>query len=147
MDTPLIWAWVLVAAGVTAVLAVAGLRWPASPAARQIPPITHVLAGTLIGFIALAFFPALPLVAAIGGMLAVRTAQASRWTDAALLAIGFGAVWTSLIGYRMVNNALDPAVSSNGDLTPWLVAGGLVLAGGLVGLVWSQLRPGRFSRR
>ena len=144
MDIPPTWAWALATAGVTGMLAIIGLRWPASPLARFIPPVTHLLAGGLIGFMALAFYPALPLMAAIGGMLAIRATQASRWTDAALLAVGFGAVWTGLIAYRMLNGALDPAVHS-GDLTAWFVASATVLVAGLLALIALVARSERFS--
>jgi hypothetical protein len=147
VDIPPAWAWALVVAGVTGVLALIGLRWPGSPLARFIPPVTHLLGGGLIGFISLAFYPALPLVSAIAGMLIVRAVRASRWTDAALLAAGFGAAWTALIGYRLVNDALDPAVSTTWDLTPWLVAGATVLMVGLVSLLALSAWPDRFSRR
>lgn len=147
MDIPPAWAWALVAAGVTGFLAIIGLRWPGSPLAGFIPPGTHLLGGGLIGFISLAFYPALPLVAAIAGMLILRAVQASRWIHAALLATGFGAVWTGLIGYRLVNDALDPAGSTTWDLTPWLVAGATVLMVGLVSLLALSASPERFSRR
>ena len=54
---------------------------------------------------------------------------------------------TAAISYRMVSDALDPSVTSNWDLTPWLAAGALVLIGGLVGLTRSAFLPGGISRR
>ncbi|HKO34220.1 MAG TPA: hypothetical protein VJY85_10785 [Candidatus Limnocylindria bacterium] len=86
-------------------------------------------------------------MAAIGGMLGLRAIRASRWTDASLLAIGFGVGWTAIIGNRMVSDALDPAVSGNWDLTPWLTGGALVLVAALGGLTWSVLRSEKFSQR
>jgi hypothetical protein len=146
VDIPIPWAIALAVACLTGLLAILGLRWPSAPRARVIPPVTHVLGGGLIGFISLAFFPALPLVAAIAGMLVVRAAQSSRWTDAALLATGFGAAWTALIGYRLISDALDPAVSGTWDLRPWFAAGATVLMGGLVALI-ALARPERFTPR
>ena len=138
----------MLTAGVTGALAVVGIRARAgSRVARVIPPVGHVLGGGLIGFISLAFFPAAPVLAAIGGMLAARAVQSSRWTDAALLATGFGTSWTVLFGYRLINDALDPAVSSSRDLAPWFAAGAIVLVGGLVWLMWLVARPERVSPR
>jgi hypothetical protein len=146
VDIPPTWAWALTAAGVTGVLAIVGVRWPAAPIAGWIPPITHLLAGGLIGFMALAFYPALPLMAAIGSMLAIRAVQSSRWTDAALLAVGFGAAWTWIIGRRMVNDALDPNVHGS-DLTAWFAVSAAVLVAGLVALIVGVAWPERLSPR
>jgi hypothetical protein len=147
VDLPLSWAITLAVAGVTGFLAVIGLRVPmASSLANIIPPVTHLLGGGLIGFMSLAFFPALPLVAAIGGMLTVRAIQFSRWTDAALLAVGVGISWTVLLGWRMVTDALDPAVSG-ADVTVWFLAGAVVLVGALLLLIAVTVWPERFSPR
>jgi hypothetical protein len=146
VDIPQPWGVALSVSAFTAILVVIAKRRPAAAMARLVPPVTHLLAGGLIGFISLAFYPALPVVAAIGGMLATRAAQASRWTDAALLAFGFGVAWTGLIGYRMVNDALDPAVSGS-DLTAWFAVGVVILVGGLVLLIGRAVWLQRLSLR
>jgi hypothetical protein len=147
VDIPPSWAIALAVGGLTAGLAIIGLRSnAASRAARVIPPITHLLAGGLIGFMALAFYPALPLLAAIGGMLAVRASQSSRWTDAALLAVGFGAALSVLFGSAIVNDALDPAVYGP-DLTGWFVASATVLVASLLALIALVAWPEGFSPR
>ena len=145
MSASVPWTIALVTAAATAILAIIDIR-----ASRRSKPIsliarlTHLLAGGLIGYLSIAFFPALPLLAAIGGMLATRAIQSSRWADAGLMAVGFGTTWTALMGWGIVNDRLDPAVHGGDQTVPFLL-GASVLVGGLLLLMSLTLWPERFS--
>jgi hypothetical protein len=138
MYIPTSWALALIACGVAAVLVAVAWRTGGSGGAWFLDSLLHVLAGGLAGFVSIAFFPAAPLLAAIVGMLVARAAQAGRWTDIGLLVTGFGAVWTALLGASMVNDRLDPAVTSQ-DVTIPLALGVAVLIFGIV--VTAGARP------
>jgi hypothetical protein len=123
------WALALIACGVAAVLLTVGWKTGARGRTWLLDSLLHLLAGGLTGFLSIAFFPAAPLLAAILGMLVVRAAQADRWTDIGLLSTGFGAVWTALLGAAMVNDRLDPAVTSQDGTLPFAVGAALLIFG------------------
>jgi hypothetical protein len=123
------WTLALVACGVAAVILAVAWRTRASGRASVLDSLLHLIAGGLAGFLFIAFFPATPLLAAIIGMLAVRAAQAGRWTDIGLLATGFGAAWTALFGASIVNDRLDPAVTSQDATIPFAVGAALLIFG------------------
>lgn len=126
------WAIALVAAGLTAVLALVGIaaqRGLLATPKRPVAHAAHLLGGGLTGFLALAFAPAWPLLAAIAGALMVRALQARRTADLGLLLCGFGAAWTLLLGNALVADLTDPAVLAP-DVMPWLVLGAATLLTG-----------------
>ena len=135
MNIPVPWAIALVVAGVMGVLLLLGLAARHGMIAAPERPLAHVaylLGGGVAGFVALAFYPAWPLLAAVVGMLVIRAAQARRVVDIGLLMAGFGAAWTLLLGRALLSTLTDPAVTSTGDDTGWFVAAVLILLAGLV---------------
>jgi len=143
MHIPPTWAIALITAGVVAVLVVVRLRVLAGGWAGPIDRLVHLLAGGLMGFVALAFYPAWPLLAAIGGMLGIRAAQSGRWTDVGLLAIGTGAVWVALLGAAVVRDWLDPAIIGGDATIPILLGAVAIVVGAVLVAGW---RPGDLSR-
>jgi hypothetical protein len=137
------WAVALIASGLVAVLVIVQLRGLAMRWAESMNRLLHLLAGGLIGFVALAFYPAWPLLAAVGGMLAIRAARSDRWADVGLLAIGVGAVWVALLGASVVNDWLDSAVLGGDQTIPILVGALAVLVGSVLVAGW---RPGDLIR-
>jgi hypothetical protein len=134
MSIPLPWAIALAAAGALCVIVVLGIaarRAAMAEAERALAHTAHLLGGGLAGFLALAFPPAWPLLAAVVGMLTVRAIQARRVLDIGLLMASFGAAWTLLLGISILNDMADPAVTSQ-DSTSWFVFAASILAAGLV---------------
>ena len=119
------------AMGVVVVLGIAAHRGAVAAPERGLAHVAHLLGGGLAGFTALAFPPAVPMLAAIVGMLGVRAAQARRIVDIGLLLMGFGSAWTLLLGIAVLNVMTDPAVYSP-DVTGWFVFGAAVLLAGLI---------------
>ena len=136
------WALALIGCGVTAVLLLVTWRRPMG-GRSLVDSLLHLLAGSLAGFLAIAFYPAWPLLAAIIGMLAIRAVRSARLPDVGLLAAGFGASWTALIGARIVNDRLDAAVSGSQDLAiPFALGVGLLILG-LVLTIGGEVRVSR----
>jgi hypothetical protein len=123
------WAMALVGCGIAAVVLAVAWRTGATGRASLLDSMLHLLAGGLAGFGSIAFFPAAPLLAAIVGMLVVRAAQTDRWTDIGLLATGFGAAWTGLLGASIVSDRLDPAVTSQDGTIPFALGAALLIFG------------------
>lgn len=134
MHLSLPWAGAIAAAALVATLLALGLtarRGAMANAERPLLSVAHLLAGGLAGFITIATPPAAFAAWPIVGVLAIRALQAPRKTDAGLVAVGFGGCWIVLLGARMINDALDPAVTSVGNPLPALVVGAAILAAGL----------------
>ena len=117
--------------GVVLLLAVAAHRGVIAAPERALVHLAYLLGGGVAGFLALAFYPALPLLAAVVGMLVVRAVQSRRILDIGLLAVGLGSTWTLLFGLSILNDLADPAVTSRGYGEGWIVFAALVLLSGL----------------
>lgn len=134
MSIPLPWAIALAVAaamGVVVMLGIAAHRGMIAAPERGLAHVAHLLGGGLAGFLALAFPPAWPLLAAVVGMLAVRAVQTRRSLDIGLLMVGFGTAWTLLLGISILNVMTDPAVTSQ-DVTGWFAFAATVLVAGVV---------------
>ena len=145
------WAIALAVAGAMAVLLLLGIaarRGVIAAPERALVHVAYLLGGGVTGFLALAFYPALPVLAAVVGMLVVQAFRAGRLLDIGLLMVGLGAAWTLLFGLRILNDLADPAVTSYGFGQGWIVFAALLLLGGL-GLTFAgsrvpiRQRPGR----
>jgi hypothetical protein len=132
MHIPTSWAIALGTAAAMAVivaLAFAARRGVIAAPERVLTHVAYLLGGGLTGFMALAFPPAWPLLAAVVGMLVIRAIQMRRLLDVGMLTVGFGSAWALLFGSSIISVLTDPAVHSE-DMTGWLVfAIGLVVAG------------------
>jgi hypothetical protein len=141
------WAIALGLACVMAVvlgLGIAARRGLIAAPERGLAHVAHLLGGGLSGFLAIAFLPAWPLLAALVGMLAVRAYQARRILDIGLLLLGFGSAWTLLFGFAVVNEMTDPAIyapSSAGELAFGVAALAAGVAVALIG--WRRPRAPR----
>jgi len=134
MFIPVPWALALSGAavmGVLIALAIAANRRGDPVAARVLPRLAYLLGGVVAGFLALAFPPALPLLAGVGGMLVIAAAQKRRLIDCGLFLIGFGAAPTLLLGSVGYNAATDPAIHA-WDSTGWFIFAVVVLLAGVV---------------
>ena len=99
MNVPVPWAIALVLAGVTGAFALIGVvTGGRSRISAAMAHLLHFLGGILTGFLALAFFPAWPLLAFVSGMLAIRAWQSGRLRDVGLMGLGFGLTWAVLLG-------------------------------------------------
>ena len=135
------WAIALTTAAVLAVVIEEALRREAG--LPWIGRVAYLLGGTLAGFLAIAFPPAWPLLAFLGTLLIGMALRDRRPADVALLVTGFGATWTLMLGFAVLNDLADPAVyGSPGDIA-WFVVGATVLIAGLGALLALALRdPG-----
>ena len=105
MSIPLPWAIALAVAaalGVVVALGFAARRGVIVAPERALAHVAHLLGGGVAGFLAIAFPPAWPLLAAVVGMLVGRAVQARRTIDIGLLMVGFGSAWTLLLGISIV---------------------------------------------
>jgi hypothetical protein len=135
MHIPLPWAIALGVAGAMAVvlgLGAAALRGVIAAPERALAHVAYLLGGGLTGFMALAFPPAWPLLAAVVGMLVIHAFRTQRLLDIGLLTVGFGSAWVLLLGGSIVNVMTDPSVHGS-DETGWFVLAIGVLVAGLVG--------------
>lgn len=133
------WAIALAVAGAMAVviaLAVAAHRGLIAVPERPLLHAAYLLGGGVAGFVALAFPPAWPLLAAVVGMLVIQAARMERLLDIGLLVSGFGATWTLLTGLAIINDLSDPAVIYP-EGHPWFPVGIGVLLVGVVVVVSS----------
>ncbi len=128
------------AMGIVVALAIASNRGLISAPERPLVHVAHLLGGALAGFLALAFFPVLPLLAAVVGMLAIQAARTGRIADIGLLLSGIGATWTLLTGLAILNDLSDPAVIYP-EGHPWFAVSIGVLVAGLAVLVAAVARP------
>jgi hypothetical protein len=144
MNIPVAWAITLVLAGgmgVVLLLGLAARRGIIAVRERALAHVAYLFGGGVAGFVALAFLPAWPLLAAVVGMLVIRAAQERRLLDIGLLMVGFGAAWTRLLGHTLLSELTDPAVTSTGDDTGVFVASVLVVLAGLVVVGANWLLP------
>jgi hypothetical protein len=135
MSIPVAWAITLVLAGgmgLVLLLGLAGRRGIIAVPERALAYVAYLFGGGVAGFVALAFYPALPLLAAVVGMLVIRAARERRILDIGFLMVGFGAAWTLVLGHTLLIELTDPAVTSTGDDTGVFVASVLILLAGLV---------------
>jgi hypothetical protein len=135
MNIPVPWAIALAVAGVMGVVLLLGLaarRGLIAAPERALAHVAYLLGGGVAGFLALAFYPAWPLLAAVVGMLVIRAAHERQVVDIGLVMVGFGAAWTLLLGRALLSTLTDPAVTSTGDDTGWFVASALILLAGLI---------------
>ena len=151
MSIPMSWAIALAVAGAMGVvlaIAVAAHRGVIAAPERALVHVAYLMGGGVAGFLALAFYPALPVLAAVVGMLVIQALRAGRVIDIGLLLVGLGSTWTLLFGLSILNDLADPAVTSYGYGQGWIVFAALFLLAGLVlTIAGSRMpigsRPGR----
>lgn len=122
------------AMGVVIALGIAAHRGLIAAPERPLAHVAHLLGGGLAGFLALAFWPAWPLLAALVGMLAIQAARTGRIVDIGLLIAGFGGSWTLLGGMATLSDLTDPAVTSPGAALRFALGIGVLLAGLVVAI-------------
>ena len=138
-DIPPTWSIALATSAATVVLIWLGMNrlgWLSWLANRAI----YFFAGALIGFMTLAIPPALPVLALIGGYLGIRATHEGRTVDAALMLCGFGAQWTVLLGWGILNDLADPAVQGSPETVAWFLVGAVLLVAGLTTLIGLTIR-------
>ncbi|HEX2195088.1 MAG TPA: hypothetical protein VHK63_09065 [Candidatus Limnocylindria bacterium] len=134
MNVPPSWAIALVVAAIAAIVALAGIavrRGLIDVPKDPLQAASHLAAGGLAGFMAIAFPPALPVVLPIIGVLGVLAFSGDRSWLAGLLAAGWGAAWTLLLGWGVINDLADPAVAGSPGQYPALGVAVAILLGGL----------------
>jgi hypothetical protein len=142
------WAIALAVAGAIGVVLLLGFaahRGLIAAPERALVHVAYLLGGGVAGFLALAFLPAWPLLAAVVGMLVVRAVQTRRSLDIGLLMVGFGSAWTLLVGLAILNDLSDPAVTSYGYDIGWFVFAALTLLAGLALAIAGSVAPFRRS--
>jgi hypothetical protein len=146
MSIPMSWAVALAVAGamgVVSLLGIAAHRGVIAARERVLAHLAHLLGGGVAGFLALAFYPAWPLLAAVVGMLVIRAIQTLRILDIGLLMVGFGSAWTLVMGLAILNDLADPAVISTQDDTGGFVFAALILLAGLGVAIAGSAVPSR----
>jgi uncharacterized membrane protein required for colicin V production len=146
MSIPMSWAVALAVAGamgVVSLLGIAAHRGVIAAPERVLAHLAHLLGGGVAGFLALAFYPAWPLLAAVVGMLVIRAIQTLRILDIGLLMVGFGSAWTLVMGLAILNDLADPAVISTQDDTGGFVFAALILLAGLGVAIAGSAVPSR----
>jgi hypothetical protein len=146
MSIPMSWAIALAVAGAMGVVLLFGVaahRGVIAAPERVLAHVAHLLGGGVAGFLALAFYPAWPLLAAVVGMLVVRAVQTRRILDIGLLMVGFGSAWTLMMGLAFLNDISDPAVTSYGYGQGWILFAALILLAGLAVTIAGSLAPFR----
>jgi hypothetical protein len=126
------WAIALGVAGALAVvvaLGIAARRGVIAAPERALAHVAHLLGGGLAGFMAIAFPPAWPPLAAIVGMLVIRAIRVQRLLDVGLLTVGFGSAWTLLFGSGVLNVLTDPAIYAPGIAVSFMLAICILVAG------------------
>ena len=123
---------VAAAMGVALLLAVAARRGIVKAPEHALVHVAYLLGGGVAGFLAIAFYPAWPVLAAVVGMLVVQAVRSQRILDIGLLMTGFGAAWTLLPGLAILNDLADAAVASPQDSTGVFVVAVVILLAGLV---------------
>jgi hypothetical protein len=146
MSIPMPWAIALAVAGamgVVLLLGIAAHRGVIAAPERVLAHVAHLLGGGVAGFLALAFYPAWPLLAAVVGMLVVQAIRTRRVLDIGLLMVGFGSAWRLLLGLAILNDLTDPAVLSTQDGTGGFVFAALILLAGLAVTIAGSVAPFR----
>ena len=131
------------AMGVVLLLGIAAHRGVIAAPERVLAHVAHLLGGGVAGFLAVAFYPAWPLLAAVVGMLVIRAVQTRRVLDIGLLMVGFGSAWTLLLGVSILNDITDPGVTSYGYGEGWFVFAAGILLAGLAVTIAGSLTPFR----
>ena len=147
MSIPMSWAIALAVAGamgVALLLGVAARLGIVAVPQRALVHVAYVLGGAVAGFLALAFYPAWPLLAAVVGMLVVQAVRLRRVLDIGLLMAGFGSAWTLLLGLSIWNDLTDPAVISPQDDTGWFVFAAVILLAGVALAIAESVAPIRW---
>ena len=132
MDISVPWAIALATAGIVGVvviLAIAARRGAVAMAERRLGQVAYLLGGGVTGFLALAFYPSWPILAAVVGMLLISASRAGRMLNVGLLVVGFGSAWSLLGGFAVVNDLADPAVTSPGAVGRFALGVAVLLAG------------------
>jgi hypothetical protein len=143
MNISVPWAIALAVAavlGMVVALAIAAQRGVVAAPERALAHVAHLLGGSVVGFLALAFYPAWPLLAAVVGMLVIQAARTRRVLDIGLLMVGFGSAWALLGGLAVLNDMADPAVISPGAFLLFILGAGILVAGLLVAILDSMRR-------
>lgn len=146
MSIPMSWVIALAVAGAMGVVLLLGFaahRGLIAAPERALAHVAHLLGGGVAGFLALAFPPAWPLLAAVVGMLVVRAVQTRRIVDIGVLTVGFGSAWTLLLGLSILNDIADPAVTSYGYGYGWFAFAALILLAGLAVTIVGSVAPDR----
>lgn len=132
---------VAAAMGLVLLLAVAARRGIVKAPERALVHAAYLLGGGVAGFLALAFYPAWPLLAAVVGMLVVQAVRSRRVLDIGLLMVGFGSAWTLLLGLSIWNDISDPAVTSYGYGEGWIVLAVAFVVAGLALAITGSFAP------
>lgn len=136
---------VAAAMGAVLLLGMAARRGIVAAPERALVHVAYLLGGRVAGFLAIAFFPAWPLLAAVVGMLVVQAVRSHRVLDIGLLMTGFGSAWTLLLGLAILNDLADPAVTSTQNDTGVFVVAAVILLTGLAVAGANSVLP--FGRR
>lgn len=116
-------------------LAAATLRRRSGVASRSGQTLAMaMMTGLALGFLALVFLghPYMLLPLGIGGVLLFGWLRPPQPRAIGALLLGFGVLWTVMLGWSLLNDLADPAVSAPG-WTPYpLAAGAALLVLGLV---------------
>ena len=144
MSIPTSWAIALAVAGamgVVLLLAMAARRGVIAARERALAHVAYLLGGGVTGFLALAFYPAWPVLAAVLGMLVIQGLREHRVMDIGMLMTGYGGAWTLLLGLSIWNDLSDPAVTSTQDDTGVFAFAAVVLLAGVVVTLAGWLTP------
>lgn len=144
MSISMSWAIALAVAGtmgVVLLVAFAAHRGLIAAPERALVHLAYLLGGGVAGFLAIAFYPAWPLLAAVVGMLVVQAVRSHRVLDIGLLMIGFGAAWTLILGVGILNDLADPAVTSTQNDTGVFVVAAVILLTGVATAVIASVSP------
>jgi hypothetical protein len=144
MSIPMSWAIALAVAGamgVVVLLGIAAHRGVIAAPEGVLAHVAHLLGGGVAGFLALAFYPAWPLLAPVLGMLVVQAVRVRRVMDIGLLMTGFGSAWTLLLGLSIWNDLTDPAVTSTQDDTGWFLFAAVILLAGVAVAIAGSVAP------
>ena len=121
-------ALLLVALGLLVLVLVASRR-----RSGRLPSPEHGLAmalmtGLATGFLALVFLghPFMLFPLGVAAVLVVSWLREVRLADAGALLLGWGALWTAMFAWQLLNDLSDPAVSYPG-WTPYPLAAGAAL--------------------
>jgi hypothetical protein len=144
MSIPMSWAIALAVAGTMGGVLLVGFAAHGGVIAapeRALVHLAYLLGGGVAGFLAIAFYPAWPLLAAVVGMLVVQAVRSQRVLDIGLLMAGFGGAWTLLLGLAILNDLTDPAVISTQDDIGVFVVAAVVLLIGVATAVIASVAP------
>jgi hypothetical protein len=143
MHISLPWAVALLTAGILLVVVLLGLAVRVGrirATARPLDQLAHMLGGGLIGFMALAFPPAWPVLAFMATVLVGSALRQGRTARVGMLATGFGVPWVLLTGAGIMGDLVDPAVIGSPGTVYWFGFGAIVLGIGLGLLISGAVR-------